>query len=384
MQRQTGPIAYFVPRLEAGGAERVGLEIIRQLIRRGIAVDFIVTRSGGELWSFIPAGARVVNLKSWKIESNSLGVLTSLPALVRYLKRRRPAVLISTWGAGNVVSLIAKKYFLRNLKLIARHESCFSLQRKHAKIGIYNRLLKWLFPVADSVVAVSNDAAEDLRNCVPLAADSITYVPNPVVTAALFEQTRIPLKHTWLDDPTVPVIIACGSLDFLRKDYPTLLRAFADLRRSRNARLIILGRGPDKPQLVNLAQELGIQTDVEFPGFQSNPFAYISQSQVFVLSSRFEGLPTVLIEALACGTPVVSTDCLAGPREILEGGKWGALTPVGDWKAMSKAIQETLDNPPDSNMLIAAALRYSSTAAMNQQFKLLRQFVDFDDLEYGN
>ena len=383
MRKRAGPIAYFVPHLEGGGAERVALEIIRQLIRRGIAVDLIVTRSGGEMWNSIPAGARVVNLKAWKIESNSLGVLTSLPALVRYLKRRRPAVLISTLGAGNVVTLIVKKYFLRDLKLIARHENCFSLQRKYAKIGIYYRLLKWLFPVADSVVAVSNDAAEDMRNCVPLAAKSITYVPNPVVTAALFEQARIPLKHTWLDDPTAPVIIASGILG-LQKDFPTLLRAFTDLRRSRNARLIILGRGPDKSQLVNLAQELGIQTDVEFPGFQSNPFAYISKSQVFVLSSLFEGLPTVLIEALACGTPVVATDCLTGPREILEGGKWGTLTPVGDWKAMSKAIQETLDNPPNSNMLIAAALRYSSTAAMNQQFKMLRQFVDPDDLKYGN
>ena len=383
MRKQAGPIAYFIPHLVGGGVERVGLEIIRQFIRRGIAVDLIVTRSGGEMWSFIPASARVVNLKAWKIESNSLGVLTSLPALVRYLKRRRPAVLISTLGAGNVVSLITKKYFLRDLKLIARHENCFSLQRKHAKRDINYRLLKWLFPVADAVVAVSNDAAEDLRNCVPLTAESITYVPNPVVTAALFEQTRIPLKHTWLGDPTVPVIIASGILG-LQKGFPTLLKAFADLRRSRNARLIILGRGPDKPQLVNLAQELGIQTDVEFAGFQSNPFSYIAQSQVFVLSSLFEGLPTVLIEALACGTPVVATDCLTGPREILEGGKWGTLTPVGDWKAMSKAIQETLDNPPNSNMLIAAALRYSSTAAMNQQFKLLRQFVDLDDLKYGN
>ena len=383
MRRRAGPIAYFIPSLETGGAERVGLEIIRQLIRRGVAVDLIVTRSGGEFWNSIPAGARVVDLKSWKIESYSLGVLTALPALVLYLKRRRPAVLISTLGVSDIVSLIAKKYFLRDLKLIARHENCFSLQRKNEKIGIYNRLLKWLFPVADAVVAVSNDAAEDLRNCVPLAAESVTYVPNPVVTAALLEQARIPLKHTWLDDPAVPVITACGRLVF-QKDYPTLLKAFADLRRSRNARLIILGKGPDKPQLVNLAQELGIQTDVEFADFQSNPFTYISQSQVFVLSSRFEGLPTVLIEALACGTPVVATDCLTGPREILEGGKWGALTPVGDWKAMSKAIQGTLDNPPDPNMLIAAALRYSSTAAMNQQFKMLRQFVDLDDLKYGN
>ena len=383
MRKQAGPIAYFIPHLVGGGAERVGLEIIRQLIRRGIAVDLIVTRSGGEMWNSIPTGARVVNLKSWKTKPIWLGILTSFPALVRYLKHRRPAVLISTWAVSNVMSLIAKKYFLRDLKLVVRYENCFSLDRKHARRDINYRLLKWLFPVADSVVAVSNDAAEDLRNCVPLAAESITYVPNPVVTAALLEQARIPLKHTWLDDPAVPVIIACGRL-VLQKDFPTLLKAFADLRRSRNARLIILGRGPDKPQLVNLAQELGIQTDVEFAGFQSKPFSYISQSQVFVLSSRFEGLPTVLIEALACGTQVVSTDCFTGPREILEGGKWGALTPVGDWKAMSKAIQETLDNPPDSNMLIAAALRYSSTAAMNQQFKLLRQFVDLDDLKYGN
>ena len=373
---KAGPVAYFMPYLGSGGAERAAPEIIRQLIRRGLEVDLIVTRSGGELWNSIPEGVHIVDLKSWKI-------LTSLPALVRYLKQRRSAVLISTLGAGNTVSLVAKKYFLRNLKLIVRHENHFSAQHKYSKFGIYLRILKWLFPVADSIVAVSKDGAEDLGKSVPRVADLVTYVPNPVVNSTLFEQARSPLKHPWLDDSEVPVIIACGRL-VPQKDYPTLLKAFAELRCSRIARLMILGDGPDKLQLMNLAQDLGIQADVEFSGFQSNPFSYISRAQVFVLSSRNEGLPTSLIEALACGTPVVSTNCPSGPREILEDGKWGALTPVGDWKALAHAIQGTLDRPPDSNMLVAAALRYSSTASINRHFKLLRQLIDLDELKYGN
>lgn len=235
---KAGPVAYFMPYLGGGGAERAALEIIRRLIRRGLEVDLIITRSGGELWNPIPEGFHMVDLKSWKI-------LTSLPALVRYLKQRRSAVLISTLGAGNIVSLVAKKYFLRNSKLIVRHENHFSAQHKYSKFGIYPRILRWLFPVADSIVAVSKDGTEDLGKSVPRAADLVTYIPNPVVNSALFEQARSPLKHPWLDDSEVPVIIACGRL-VPQKDYPTLLKAFAELRCSRIARLMILGDGSAK------------------------------------------------------------------------------------------------------------------------------------------
>ena len=373
---KVGPVAYFVPYLKRGGADRMAMEIIRQLIRRGIEVDLIVTQSGGDIWNSIPTGARIVDLKSWNM-------LTSLLALVRYLKQRRPAVLISTMGVGNIVSLVTKKYFSRNLKLIVRHENHFSAQYKYSKFGIYLRLLKWLFPVANSVVTVSKDAAEDLKISVPRAASLVTYIHNPVVNFTLFEKVRSPLKHPWLDDSEVPVIIACGRL-VPQKDYPTLLKAFAELRRSQIARLMILGDGPDKPQLMNLVRDLGIQMDVEFSGFHLNPFPYISRARVFVLSSRNEGLPTSLIEALACGTSVVSTNCPSGPREILEDGRWGPLVPVGDWKALARAIQGALDHPLDSEKLISRAFHYSSTASINQHLKLLRQLIDLDDLKYDN
>ena len=373
---KTGPVAFFLPFLGGGGAERAVLEIVRQLIRRGIAVDLIVTRSGGEFWNSVPSGVRLVNLKSWKTP-------TCLPKLVQYLKHRKPVVLISTLAIGNIVSLFIKKYFIRNLKLIVRHENTFSMQYKYSRLRIRLSILKWLFPVADSIATVSKDSAEDLKNSVPRSVNLVTYVPNPVVNSTLFEQAQSPLKHPWLDDSEVPVIIACGRLVW-QKDYPTLLKAFAELRRSRIARLIILGDGPNKPQLTNLAQNLGIQADVEFSGFQSNPFSYISRAQVFVLSSHNERLPTVLIEALACGTPVVSTNCPSGPREILENGRWGTLVPVGDWKALARAIEETLDHPPDPTKLIARALQYSSTASINRHFKLLGQLIDLDDLQYDN
>lgn len=374
---KTGPVAFFLPFLGGGGAERAVLEIVRQLIRRGIAVDLIVTRSGGEFWNSVPSEVRLVNLKSWK-------TLTCLPKLVRYLKHRRPVVLISTLAIGNIVSLFTKKYFIRNLKLIVRHENTFSMQYKYSRLRIRLRILKWLFPVADSIATVSKDSAEDLKNSVPRSVNLVTYVPNPVVNSALFEKARSPLKHPWLkDSKEVPIIMACGRL-VPQKDYSILLKAFAEFRQSRIARLMILGDGPEKLQLINLAQDLGIQEDVEFSGFQSNPFSYISRAQVFVLSPHTEGLPTVLIEALACGTPVVSTNCPSGPREILENGRWGTLVPVGDWKALARAIEEALDHPPDPTKLIARALQYSSTASINRHFKLLGQLIDLDDLQYDN
>ncbi len=370
---QTGEgrrVALFVPSLAGGGAERVMLEIAGQLARCGFAVDLLVTRSGGALWGSVPEGVRLINLNSYKTP-------TCLPALVRYIRRERPTVFLSALTFGNLTALLAKKLFTRDLRLIVSQQNTYTAEGEGRGIAFRtaNRLLKWLLPAADAIVGVSSGVAEDLKRAVPRAASLVRAIPNPVVTPPLLEQAKLPVDHPWFGDPRTPVILTAGRLDIPHKDQPTLLKAFAEVLRSRPARLVVLGEGPDRAKLTALARELGIQEHVDFLGFQPNPFAYMARARVFVLSSVREGLPTVLIEAMACGTPVVSTDCPSGPREILDGGKWGRLVPVGDWRSLARAIRDTLDNPIAPERLIARAQHYSVAASMERHLELINKVV---------
>ena len=361
------PVALFVPSLDAGGAERVMLELARQLARRRFAVDFLVTRGGGALRGSVPENVRLLNLNSWK-------AVASLPGLVRYVRRERPAALLSTLEASNVAALLAKRFFVRDLRLIVRQQvDCTAQSRPRGFRGFRTRMaavaMKRLLPAADAVIAVSSGVAEDLRRTVPRAGP-VWPIPNPVVTPELLEKARAPADHPWFGDPRAPVVLTAGRLA-AEKDQPTLLRAFAAVRKARPARLMVLGEGPDRGRLETLARELGIRDDVDFRGFQPNPFACMARARLFVLSSIYEGLPAALIEAMACGTPVVSTDCPSGPREILEGGRWGRLVPVGDWRALARAMRDTLDDPIAPERLIARAGHYSAAASMARHLDLL-------------
>jgi glycosyltransferase involved in cell wall biosynthesis len=181
-----------------------------------------------------------------------------------------------------------------------------------------------------------------------LAPGRLVTIYNPVVDTQLMVQSEGQALHPWLVAGGVPVVLAAGRL-IAQKDFGTLIAAFARLRQERSVRLIIIGEGEERAALLVLARQLGVAQDVDLPGFMANPMAAMRAAQVFVLSSRFEGLPGVLIQAMACGTPVVSTDCPSGPREILQDGHWGRLVPVGDVTRMAEAIKATLEhlNPPD-------------------------------------
>jgi glycosyltransferase involved in cell wall biosynthesis len=198
-----------------------------------------------------------------------------------------------------------------------------------------------LYPWADGIVSVSQGVAEDLAKVTKLPKKRINLIYNPVITPELFVKAREKLNHPWFQPGEPPVILAVGRLH-LQKDYPTLLRAFLRVRQLRRCRLVILGEGPEKDNLSNLINELGLQADVAMLGFVDNPYAYMKSSAAFVLSSAWEGFGNVIAEALAVGTPVVSTNCESGPAEILANGKYGELTPVGDAKAMTEAIDRVL------------------------------------------
>ena len=205
------------------------------------------------------------------------------------------------------------------------------------------QLMRWSYPNADAIVAVSTGVANDLARVTGINGRRIRVIYNPVITPELRRKALAPPNHPWLKQQSIPVILAVGRLT-PQKDYPNLLRAFALLRQKRPVRLLILGEGPERSVLETLAKQLGIESDIHLPGFAENPYPMMAGASVYVLSSRWEGLPTVLIEALYCSTPVVATNCPSGPSEILLGGKYGTLVDVGDSSALAQAIAAVLDS----------------------------------------
>ena len=366
-QETTHPtkVALFVPSMRGGGAERAMLALASGLSSRGIPVDLVLVRAEGEYIIQVPDEVCLIDL-------NSQGTAASLPRLVSYLRRERPAVLLSTLAHANVVALAAKLLLWGRLRVVTRVEVTLSEMFKDCgfKDRQTLRLLKLLLPLADKVAAISQGVADDLRCEVPSASHKIMTVYSPVVWPDHFTKAANPAEHPWFNAEGAPVILSVGRLT-PQKDHATLLRAFAEVVRSRFARLVILGVGPERENLLELAARLKVSQHVDLPGFDINPFAYMSKSKVFVLSSRYEGFGNVLPEAMACGTPVVSTDCPSGPSEILEDGKWGRLVPVGDWRAMAEAIIDTLDNPLPPEQLISRASAFSAEASVDRYLEVL-------------
>jgi glycosyltransferase involved in cell wall biosynthesis len=230
---------------------------------------------------------------------------------------------------------------------------------------------------ADAIVAVSDGVADDLSLLTGIPRKYITTIYNPIVTPELQRKAQVPLEHPWFTPGAPPVVLGAGRLR-AQKDFPTLIRAFARARAVREMRLMILGGGKDerkdaqsKAPLLALADHLGVADDVALPGFVENPFAYMARASVFVLSSAWEGFGNVIVEALACGCPVVSTDCPSGPAEILENGKYGLLVPVGDHVALADAILSVLSTPPDRDQLRARSAMFSVDYIAEQYLQVL-------------
>lgn len=365
MEMRQPPFALFVPSMRGGGAERMMLSLASGLADRGVTIDLVLVSAEGEYLAEVPDGVRLIDLGSSRTVSSVL-------KLLRYLRKERPCALLTTLPQTIVVALVGKLLVGRCLRVVVRIQNTFTevFDNSSFKQRQTLRLMKLLLPAADRIVSISQGVAIDLSQVVPAASHKILTIYSPVVWPDHAEKAAAPVDHPWFDAGSDPVILSVGRLTTV-KDHATLLRAFAEVLLSRSARLVILGVGPERENLVKLAKQLGISQHFDMLGFRLNPFAYMSKSKVFVLSSQYEGFANVIPEAMACGTPVVSTDCRSGPREILEGGKWGRLVPVGDWRAMSKAILETLDNPIPSDRLIARASAFSAEASIDRYMEVL-------------
>ena len=335
-----GPIAFFLPSLVGGGAERAILNLARGVAGRSYEVHLALARVEGPYLPDVPSSVRIVDLRASR-------VLASFLPLVRYLRRARPVALVSAIGHANLVAIWARAAARVPTRVVVSAHNTLSQAAARplsARARLVPMLLRASQARADVVVAVSRGVADDLARTTRLPLERIRVVPNAVVTPELLERSREPVAHPWLAPGAPPVLLGVGRLTW-EKDFATLLRAFALVRRRRSARLLILGEGPDRAALEALVRELGLGEDVQLPGFVANPWAYMRGAAAFVLSSATEGLPTVLIEALASGTSVVSTDCRSGPREILDGGRLGTLVPVGDVDALAAAMLDAIGRP---------------------------------------
>jgi glycosyltransferase involved in cell wall biosynthesis len=358
-------IAFFLSHLAGGGAERVAVNLATSLLNRGYAVDMVLVRAEGPLLGEVPPGVRVVDLHRKR-------TLTSLPALVRYMRREKPCVLMSILDHTNLIAIWSKLLARTDTKVVIDNQIHLSTLIRHTpKIQekIYPYLIRLFERNAAAVVSVSQGAADDLSHLAGIRRERITVIYNPVVYPEMDKLKDRPLDHPWFAPGQPPVVLGGGRLT-LQKDFPTLLRAFSLVRQERPARLVILGEGELRQELSALALELHIDADFDLPGFV-NPYAYMARSGVFVLSSAWEGFGNVLVEAMACGTQVVSTDCPSGPSEILEGGKFGRLTPVGDPDALARAIQDALDHPLPASFLRARAAIFSVEAAAEKYLQVI-------------
>jgi glycosyltransferase involved in cell wall biosynthesis len=361
----TPKISLFLQDLHGGGAERVMLRLAAGIAARSYDVDLVLIKREGAYLDSIPPGVRLVVL-------NTRRTLNSIVALAGYLRRERPAAMLTALVHVNVGALLATSLSRVRTRVIVTEHS--QITRNFAAltsrtVKLAYRLVPRVYPLATRVVAVSGGVADDLAGFSGMRRDNISVIHNGIVTPELYAKAAEPCDHPWLAPGEPPVILAAGRLVAV-KDFAALIRAFAELRARRHARLLILGEGELRGELERLASDLGVAEDVGMPGFYANPYALMSRASVFVQSSQWEGLPSVLVEAMACGTPVVATDCPGGTREILEDGHLGTLVPVNDDHALAEAILRTLDQPVQANEMARKVEEFTLERAVDTYLEL--------------
>jgi glycosyltransferase involved in cell wall biosynthesis len=358
-------IAIFLTALDGGGAERVMLNLAKGFIELGMEVDLVLVKAEGAYLSQITPKVRLVNLQQNRL-------FTSIFSLINYLKQEQPQALLTAMDT-NVIVAWMRRWSGISVKTIVTVHNQLSLESRYGdsiKRKLTATFARWFYPWVDKIVAVSEGVAKDLV-AIGLPSDKIKVIYNPIVDSQLNQKIQESCNHPWLNSGQPPVILGVGRLT-RQKDFSTLIRAFAIVRRHSLVRLMILGEGEERAALESLVQELNIESEVQLVGFVENPHMYMSKVAMLVLSSVWEGFGNVLVEAMAAGTPVISTNCPSGPAEILANGSYGQLVPVKDIEAMAAAIAQTLTNKSASTILTARASHFSLANATKQYLKLIQ------------
>ncbi|MGH6896878.1 MAG: glycosyltransferase [Geminicoccaceae bacterium] len=404
MARHAQHLALYVEDLDGGGVQRMRLALAGALAERGHRVSLVVGRADGALRDAVPRAIDVIELNptstfdaavaalraqsvgwagawpAWRLARRLSPTLRYLPALASFIRRARPDALLSATPYMNLEALWARRLADVPLRVLISEHNDLS----HGHVlgrGSHARTLPPLqrrtYPQAAAVIAVSLGVADDIATRTGIPRAAITTIYNPALRAEIPELAGQPVDHPWLKPGGPPVVLGVGRLS-AAKDFPTLIRAFARLRARRSARLIILGKGKNPKKtakrqraLFDQARSLGVAADLDLPGFVLNPYAYMARAAVLAVSSAHEGFCNVLVEAMACGCPVVSTDCPSGPAEILDHGRFGRLVPVGDDQTLAAAIAGALEAPLAPDLLRMRARFFSLDRAIGQYEQLL-------------
>ena len=364
--RKNGRIAVIGLDPGPGGTGRVMLNIIHGILELGLDVDLLVLTGNHP---DLEAASDRIGLVFLGLENNSNAI-----NIVRdYLERDNPiAVLCNKDSASEVVirALFRSNHTPRVVIRIGTNV-IEKLNRKNSISRIiHRRRLTELYKHADALIGNSEGVSAALRHLIRKPRPPIHTIYNPLDLGEIRRHAQESVDHPWLIEKKSPVIISVGRLS-AAKDYTTLIKAFSLVRHRLKSKLIILGEGRQRAKLQTLANRLGLEQDLDLPGFKVNPFAFLARADVFVLSSLFEGAPNALMEALAVGTPTVATDCSSGPREILAGGRFGRLVPLKDPNSMAEAVLATLKDPPEKSILCEAVQRYGLKDIVKQYVNVL-------------
>lgn len=371
MPQDREPIAVFASFSGSGGVERMLVNLMQGFVELGQQVDLLLVRTESPHLAKLPEAVNPIRL-------GTEHTFLALPALARYLRDQRPRALLAAKDRAGRAALLARRLARTDTRIVLRLGTNLSTAME-GRSGIERRLRYWpirrLYPGIDRIVAVSNGVAEDTAAIARIPRASIDVIRNPVITPELTYLATEPCAHPWFQPGEAPIILGAGRLQ-RQKDFPTLIRAFALVRRKFPCRLAIIGDGRDRAALEALVAELEVRALVDLPGFQTNPFPFIAAANLFVLSSAWEGSPNVLTEAMALGTPVVSTDCPSGPSELLDGGRFGPLVPVGDVEGLARAMLDTLERPKPPQTLRQAVAEYNQAESARHYLRVLESGAD--------
>ena len=337
-------VAFFLPSLEPGGTERNVVNLINNIDRKKHVLSLVLGKVEGDFIKKINKDIPIINL-------GASGSIELFFKLIKYFREEKPDIFIPAFSRINIICISAKIFSKADTKIIATEHAIFSFLPIIAKTAgrrFFARFFlpsigKLIYPQADAIVCVSKGIADDFLKIIH-CPEIIRVIYNPVINDKIYELAKEPLSHLWFSNLEIPVIVAVGRL-VKCKDYPTLFRALSLILQKQHVRLVILGKGPEEYRLKQLANELNLSENIAFLGFQDNPYKYMKRASVFVLSSLQEGFGNVIVEAMACGIPVVATNCKSGPGEIIQDGVNGLLVPPQDEKALASAILKILNSP---------------------------------------
>ena len=358
-------IAIFLPSLAGGGAEKMMLNLAKGFVDSGYSVDLLLVNKKGPYIDLVP---NKVNLIDFQCNKS----IKSLPKLIRYLKEKKPNSIISTLEFIDIITIWAKLIAKVKTKVVIRVPNNLIEHAKHEKKfknKIYPILVKWFYPLADEIIAISKGVAKSTSKLTGINYEDINVIYNPVVNEKIESLSKEDNSHQWFKN--YPVILGVGRLTE-QKNFSCLIDAFSLVRKEVKSKLIILGEGEKREELQEQINKLGLSGEVDLPGFKKNPYSFMRNAKVFVLSSNWEGFGNVLVEAMAMGTPVVSTDCESGPREILDNGKYGLLAPINNHQKLAEKILTSLNSPIEKSFLDERVNDFSVDSIKKEYLKVLK------------